>query len=424
MSTFSPDDQTDVWERRLDMLSRTLFVILLAMATILAVLQGSSSWTATLTTVGVAGLVGAWMAWLVTRHAIWTTRRGAQIVSYAVLLAGIAVLLTRSPWFGLLVIPAYDLAFTRLPRGWKLIGIVATSALAATAVRGGLPAGLPAPTVADITVYVLTVALYTILGGGFTFIGQLTSDQSAKRKRLVAELAETNHRLELTMRENAGLHAQLLAQAREAGVFDERQRMAREIHDTLAQGFIGIIAQLEAAKQITQHPTHWEQHIDRAEQLARESLTEARRSVQALQPQPLENAHLPEAIADLAERWSQANTLTPTITITGEPRLLPAKIETTLFRVAQEALTNVAKHAKASKVGVTLSYLDDIVILDIRDDGIGFTAETASSNGHTGESQHFGLTAMRQRMQQIAGTLEIESAPGEGTAINASVPAL
>jgi signal transduction histidine kinase len=125
------------------------------------------------------------------------------------------------------------------------------------------------------------------------------------------------------------------------------------------------------------------------------------------------------------------------VTTTGDPVGLHAEIEVTLLRVAQEALANVAKHAAASRVGITLSYMADIVTLDVRDDGAGFrlpdpgrpagTPAGVSAAPHAdgdGRSGGFGLTAMRQRVQRVAGTLAIESEPGTGTAVSASVPAI
>jgi signal transduction histidine kinase len=242
---------------------------------------------------------------------------------------------------------------------------------------------------------------------------------------MIAELAEANSRLEAATAENAGLHAQLLTQAREAGVLDERQRMAGELHDTLAQDLTGIITQLEAADRAGRRPEQWRRHLDQARALARDSLTEARRSVQALRPEPLEDASLPDAVADMARRWSETSTVPLHFQTTGEPRPLLAELEMTLFRVAQEALANVAKHAGASKVGLTLSYTDDAVLLDVRDDGVGFTAGPDGDGGSaSADGQGFGLDAMRQRLRRVAGNLEIESAPGDGAAVNASVPAI
>ena len=126
------------------------------------------------------------------------------------------------------------------------------------------------------------------------------------------------------MAENDGLHAQLLTQAREAGVLDERQRMAREIHDTIAQGLTGVITQLEAAGNV-KDPAELGRHLDNATRLARESLTEARRSVQGIPPMPLEKTRLPEAIADVATRWSGVNEVPVQLTTTGNVEGPPSR---------------------------------------------------------------------------------------------------
>jgi signal transduction histidine kinase len=212
----------------------------------------------------------------------------------------------------------------------------------------------------------------------------------------------------------------MLTQAREAGVLDERQRMAREIHDTIAQGLTGVITQLEAAGNV-KDPAELGRHLDNATRLARESLTEARRSVQGIPPMPLEKTRLPEAIADVATRWSGVNEVPVQLTTTGNVEGLHPEIEVVLLRVVQEALANVARHARAQRVGVTLSYMGDVVTLDVRDDGIGFVPPNGNGVPTKGG---FGLIAMRQRVDRVSGQLEIESRTGEGTAISVSVPAI
>jgi signal transduction histidine kinase len=206
--------------------------------------------------------------------------------------------------------------------------------------------------------------------------------------------------------------------------------MAREIHDTLAQGLTGIVTQLEAAQQ-TSHDAERERRIDNAKRLARDSLAEARRSVQALRPQALEDSRLPEALAGEVARWSATSGVAGEMETTGQARLLHPEVEVTLLRVAQEALANVAKHAGASRAGVTLSYMEDVVSLDVRDDGAGFSVapvEDGRANGHladgTSAAGGFGLISMRQRVTRLAGQLEIESEPGAGTAVSASLPAI
>jgi len=259
------------------------------------------------------------------------------------------------------------------------------------------------------------VMLFNIgLASAMTVLGWVTAEQAERRKRMIAELAEANAKLEAAMAENAGLHAQLLTQAREAGVLDERQRMAGEIHDTLAQGLTGIVTQLEAAL-----ADDWRRHVEAATRLARESLSEARRSVHALRPEALEDGPLAEALADVVSRWSADSGVPASVATTGRPRPLPPEIEVALLRTAQEALANVARHAGATRVGLTLSYMDDVVTLDVRDDGTGFDPGAVAVDRADGG---FGLTAMRERLRRIAGTLAVESSPGDGTAVCACVP--
>ncbi len=206
--------------------------------------------------------------------------------------------------------------------------------------------------------------------------------------------------------------------------------MAGEIHDTLAQGLAGIITQLQAAHQAAGQQAAGQQddgqqadgqrHLETAARLARDSLAEARRSVSAMRPRLLEDARLPDALAEVATRWSAISDVKTEVATTGEARPLHPEIEVTLLRAAQEALANVGKHAGASRVALTLSYMEDVVTLDVRDDGRGFCPSADAAGGRDG----FGLTAMRQRLGNVAGTLAIESEPGGGTAICASVPAI
>jgi signal transduction histidine kinase len=227
------------------------------------------------------------------------------------------------------------------------------------------------------------------------------------------------------MEENAGLHAQLVTQAREAGILDERQRMAGEIHDTIAQGLTGIVTQLEAADRFDEDKQRRVRHLALARRLARESLAEARRSVQALRPGPLDAAaHLPGALGDLAERWTQTSGIAVRVEVTGDAVPLPPALEVALFRTAQEGLANIAKHAGAGRAGLTLSYTHEVVVLDVLDDGAGFDASACDRAEQREDGRGFGLTAMRQRLRQVGGSLAIESAPGDGTALSASVPAV
>lgn len=264
-------------------------------------------------------------------------------------------------------------------------------------------------TTATWAIYLGVVAIQTVAVAAGLYGGQKISEIAEERR-------ETLEQLETAMEENAGLHTQLVAQAHEAGIQDERQRMAREIHDTIAQGLTGVITQLEAVHQSWSDESEVRRRLETASELARESLTEARRSVQAIRPTPLDESRLPEALDGVASRWSETTGVPVQVQTTGERSPLHPEVEVTLLRAAQEGLANIAKHAGASRVGVTLSFMDGCVTLDIRDDGVGFDP------GDISREESFGLAAMRQRVEHVEGVLAIESAPGEGTAVSVRVP--
>jgi signal transduction histidine kinase len=224
----------------------------------------------------------------------------------------------------------------------------------------------------------------------------------------------------------------LVEEAHRAGLLGERRRLAGEIHDTLAQDFTSIVTNLEAAESAlaSRDAARTNVHLDRARAIAREGLTEARRLVRALKPRLLEDAALPDALARLAEGWSKASGVTVTCSTTGPVRPLPPEAESVLFRAAQEALTNVAKHAGAGRVAITLSYVGDRVVLDVLDDGSGFDPAGASGGKNlsrnagdsVGSEGGFGLAGMRERVESLGGTLTVESAVGEGTTLAVELP--
>jgi signal transduction histidine kinase len=410
----TPDSGLESLERRYESLLRVLPYPLLAVPFIPYVLSQSPSAGALAITAGIAVAAVGWIAWMATLHPRWTERPRLRQVYFVGLAAFIVALTVRSPWFAFFTWFGFMEAFRCLSGAWRWIGC-AVIALAFGIAQGG---GFHRPTIASVAIWILLACVDVVLVGLFVLLGQKSEEQNQARKQMIAELAQANQRLEEMMAENTGLQAQLLTQAREAGVGDERQRMAREIHDTLAQGLTGIITQLEAAQQTASEPER-ERRIDNAERLARDSLAGARRSVQALRPQALEDRKLPDALADEVTRWTATSGVLAEVRTTGDPQALHPEVEVTLLRVAQEALANVAKHAGAAHAWVTLSYMEDVVTLDVRDDGVGFDrAEPSPADGG------FGLIAMRQRVNRLAGQLEIESEPGAGTAVSASLPAI
>jgi signal transduction histidine kinase len=426
-----PSARLERWEQREQPVIAALPYVMLAVATLATVLiKFSGGLVAMLPDLGLSVAAGAWMAWFFPLHPGWRLRPRVMGVFFVGLLVLMATLVIRDPWFGFYTFTGYFFVFW-LPSGrWRLLGVCAVATITGTSQNGGLPQHGGWPVVFWLAIVLINVSV----AGTLTWFGWVSSEQNDRRKQALTDLSEANRKLEATLAENAGLHEQLLTQAREAGVLDERQRMAREIHDTLAQGLTGIITQLQAAEQSGQS-AEGRRHIDLATQLARDSLSEARRSVQAMAPEPLVAARLPEALAGVAEKWSALHGVPAAVTVTGEPARMRPEVEVTLLRAAQEALANVARHAGAAKVGLTLSYMEDQVTLDIRDDGVGFDPARAGAGlraatlaGAAGGGEPatagggFGLMAMRQRIEGVAGTLEIESGPGAGTAISASVP--
>ncbi|WP_055587881.1 sensor histidine kinase [Peterkaempfera griseoplana] len=408
-------------ERRVALLLDTVPYFGLVVSVVLTALFDSPGPPATVQTALIAGAAGGWILWLVTLHPGWRERPGVMALYYTGLIVVVGVLVARSPLFGFFGFTGY-LHADLLPGRWKVAGVAATVPLMASTQVGGFRAITSG---AMVTLYAVFILVNLVIGGSVMYAGLLSERRSTQRGHMVEELAEANRRLEATLEENAGLHAQLVVQAREAGVLDERRRMAGEIHDTLAQGLIGILTQLEAADRSTGRPEQHRRHLELARRLARDSLAEARRSVQALRPGPLAAApHLPQAVRDLAHGWAETSGVAVRVEVTGEPVPLPAGLEVALFRAAQEALANVAKHARASRAGVTLSYTPDVVVLDVRDDGTGFAAADAGQPRPSGADGGYGMTAMRRRLRQAGGTLEVESMPGEGTAVSARVPVL
>jgi len=369
-------------------------------------------------TLVVAAVAAGWLLWMVTLHPQWVDRPRVMVVFFAGLLVLIALLVWCHPFFGFFAWSGYLFTVPALRGRWRLAGAAGVACCTAVSQIGGF--GILAMAGAWIP-FLIILAFNIGIAVAMTFLSMVNSDHAARRAELLRQLTEANDKLGSALAENAGLHAQLLVQAREAGVLDERQRMAGEIHDVLAQGLTGIVTQLEAADQAAGREHDRRRHLDTAKRLARDSLTEARRSVQALRPQPLAGAALPDALAEVVDGWSARNGVSAELITTGTAQPLLPEIEATLLRTAQEALANVARHARAGRVALTLSYMEDLVTLDVRDDGAGFDPARRRTEQYEGG---YGLTAMRERVQRVAGTLEVESEPGAGTAISACVPAL
>jgi PAS domain S-box-containing protein len=208
----------------------------------------------------------------------------------------------------------------------------------------------------------------------------------------------------------------LYAESRESAVIAERNRLARDIHDTLAQGFTGVIVQLEAAADATSKglPKESQEHCARAAELARESLGEARRSVRALRPRILEDNDLCEALASLFRKMTASTGLQASFRCHGDALQLANGWDESFLRIAQESLTNTIHHADATQFQADLFFDNDEVRLDLKDNGRGFDV----SAQHAG----FGLLGIGERVEQMGGRLTIRSGAGDGTALSVQVP--
>lgn len=218
------------------------------------------------------------------------------------------------------------------------------------------------------------------------------------------------------LREQAARRA--MAEAEFSAILSERNRMAREIHDTLAQGLVATSVQLELAKgDLPAAPDSVMRHLEQAHQLVRSSLQEARNSIWNMRSQVLESGDLGSALEGILRQLSEGLEVKASMQIQGRTRRLPPVSENHLLRAGQEAITNATRHARAKNLEVTLDFADKHVRLTVRDDGVGFDA----AKPPPGEGG-FGLVGMRERAEQLHGELRIQSAPGKGTTITLSIP--
>ena len=202
-----------------------------------------------------------------------------------------------------------------------------------------------------------------------------------------------------------------------SAVLGERNRIAREIHDNLAQDILGISVQLELVARLMPAETEAAKgHLDRARILVRNSMTEARRYVWDLRSQELQKKDLPAALRDTTTRLTAQNNVEAVVEVTGLLRPLPPPVETNLLRIGQEAINNAVKHAQANRIDVLLNFDTRSVRLSVRDDGRGFDPSKQIADGH------FGLMGMRERAEQIGAVLTIDSAIERGTHISVEAP--
>ena len=212
--------------------------------------------------------------------------------------------------------------------------------------------------------------------------------------------------------------ARLFERSARLGAVEERNRLAREIHDTLAQNLTATGLQIESAEALLEadaDPERVRASLDRALSLTRSNLEEARRSVLDLRAAPLEDRSLPQALRDLIDRWESETRVSTRFRSVNGSRPLPPGVEAALYRVCGEALANVARHAGARRVTVRLVSTPESVGLLVEDDGRGFDPSRVPEDRH-------GILGMRERVAVLGGVLRVESSPGGGTRVEATLP--
>jgi len=243
------------------------------------------------------------------------------------------------------------------------------------------------------------------------FVGIRHADSASYRPEEIELTQALAHQVMLALQLN-----EFAEQHQRAAVFEERNRMARDIHDTLAQGFTGVIVQLEAAEDAISCGSRKDadDHLHRAGELARRSLSEARRSVHALRPQALQEYNFWEALKGTIKNTTAGTALHTTFEAQGKLPELPQPWQVNLLHIGQEALTNTLKYAHASNFETRVSYKAKELRLELRDDGDGFKLK----DRHDG----VGLVGMRERVEQMGGELKITSSHGKGTKITVALP--
>jgi signal transduction histidine kinase len=341
----------------------------------------------------------------VTLGAVYAAAAVLPVIRRSQIAARLWLALLAAIWLALLALTpdgtwvAFVLFFLELHVLPRLAGLVAVAVTTAVTITGfALHQGSFAPAAAIGPVMGAAVAIGVVLGY------QALSRESEHRRELIETLLATQ--------------AELANAERAAGAVVERDRLAREIHDTLAQGFSSILLLLGAAgRSLPGDPDQAARHLELARQCAQDNLNEARNLVRALAPPDLRNGSLSTALSRLCGRATAQSGLAAGFQISGTPVPLATALEVAMLRIAQSAVANAILHARASRVELTLSYMEDGVTLDVVDDGAGFDPAALVSS-ETGSG--FGLAAMRSRVAVLGGSVSVESEPGRGTAVVAS----
>lgn len=383
----------DVWEQQVRWWDAA-FGVIVALTAAALVLEGTRGVPLLVALGALAAIVVAYLLW--GARAARTRERRLAVAYLVVLVIGTGVAVSQA---GI----ATFLMFIAFAQVWMLLesirqGVIGCVALTVSVTIGIVAAyGYDADVVLDVVPQMFVTLLFAVALGLWFHLAMRRAEEHARLldelRAAQAELARTNH---------------------EAGVVAERERLAREIHDTLAQGFTSVVMQAQAATAALDlgDDTAVRERLHLVEDTARDNLAEARALVAAFAPVALQDASLPQALRRLTERFALETEQVVSFEADGVGALPPAT-EVVLLRAAQEALTNVRRHARAMTVGVRLAQAAGSVTLTVADDGEGFGPDVDDG---------FGLAGMRDRVRSVGGTLSVESGIGTGTTLRARVP--
>jgi signal transduction histidine kinase len=377
-----------------------VLVVLVVVVTLLALLTSTSL---RLTSIDIVVLLATSAAYAILGTGAYARLERAGSLSVSLIffavqiaLAAAAMIVGGAPGLvGLMLLPLAAQAAVILPRGWMLI--VCAGILAANAISVGVITGWQ-----NAAPSTLTYLAGVVFAVGITQVAIREERARLEVERLASELRAANDKLRA-----------YAAQAEELATTQERNRLAREIHDGLGHYLTAISMQLQAARAVwSNNPARSADALGKAQTLTREALADVRRSVAALRASPTEDRPLPEALAPLVDE-SRAAGIRTELVVNGAARDLSPQARLALYRAAQEGLTNVHKHARASRVDLVLDYGDaSSVRLTVRDDGVG----AQHINGG------FGLIGLRERVQYLGGALRTHTAEGRGFALEVKVP--
>lgn len=361
------------------------------------------SWLSRLVGLVLALALAIWHVVMIGENSEPTRRRASWYLALAIPI--VMLLFQLHPAFKLLAFTSFWTTYAILQSFWLA---TVPAALISLALMVQVDRVAPQELITDpgfVGAFILTLLFGGLLSLAFSSIVR----QSDRQRELIQQLAATR--------------SELARNEREAGKMAERQRLAGDIHDTIAQDLTSIVLHLENARSLIRQPeAQVSEHLDIAITMARSGLAEARQIVHALLPGVLVGRRITDALRDEIRSWQTATGIPATFQWHGADTRLPADAEITLLRVLQESLTNVRKHANATQVTVTMSYLEDEVILDIRDNGEGMEPWIASGSSSAPPGAQVGLRSMRDRLEAVHGSLTVETAPGEGLTIAASIP--